>query len=90
VLDYEKISGLSLRLLVVKHELLDVRKIANNSNPAREQNYRAKVLQVKSVSVGPFYESAKLPCSAKGPRQESTREASPRLDAQLEVVVMCL
>ena len=88
--DHEKISGLGLGLPVVEHELLDVRKMADNSNPARKQNYRAKVLQVESVSVGPFYESAKLPCSTKGLRQESTRKASPWLDAQLEVVVLCL
>jgi hypothetical protein len=88
--DHEKISGLRLGLPVVEHELLDVRKMADDSNPARKQNYRAKVLQVESVSVGPFYKSAKLPRSAKGPRQESTREASPRLDAQLEVVVLRL
>ena len=88
--DHEKISGLGLGLPVVEHELLDVRKMAEDSNPARKQNYRAKVLQVESVSVGPFYESAKLPRSAKVPRPESTREASPRLDTQLEVVVLCL
>jgi hypothetical protein len=68
VLDYKKILGLSLRLLVVKHELLNVRKIANNSNPTYKQNYYTKVLQVESMSIGPFYKSAKLPRSAKGLR----------------------
>lgn len=90
MLDYEKISSLGLGLAVVEHELLDVRKMADDSNPARKQNYRANVLQVESVSVGPFYKSAKLPRSAKGPRPELTREASPRLDTQLEVVVLRL
>ena len=63
--DQKKIPGLSLGLPVVEYELLNVREMAEDSNPTSKQHYCAKVLQVESVSVGSLYKSAKLPRSTK-------------------------